>query len=139
MSYVKEALLNDVNVLQSGARFSAAGRLEILLGAGAGEVSGRVLDDKMEPVRSGEVALVPSESRDRVELFKRTTVSNGEFRIRGVAPGDYKVFAWQGIEENAFFDTDVLKKFENRGFLVHVGELSRETVNLRLIPETVSP
>jgi hypothetical protein len=136
---VKEARFNDADVLPSGARFSTSGRLNILISAGAGEVSGRVLDDRMEPVRSGEVALVPSESRDRVELFKRTTVSNGEFRIPGVAPGDYKVFAWQGIEENAFFDTDVLKKFESRGFLVHVGELSRETVNLRLIPETVSP
>jgi hypothetical protein len=137
--YVKEARLSDVDVLQSGARFSATGRLDILLSPNAGEVSGRVLRDNMEPARSAQVVLVPGEPRNRVELFRRITVLNGQFRIQGVAPGDYKIFAWQGIEENAYFDTELLKRFENRGVSVRIRELSRETVDVRLIPETLSP
>jgi hypothetical protein len=137
--YVKEARFNDADVLPSGARFSTSGRLNILISAGAGEVSGRVLNDRMESARRAEVVLVPSEFRDRSELFSRTTAASGQFRFQGVAPGDYRIFAWEGIEENAFFDAEVLKRFEHRGAPVHIGKSSRETIDVRLIPETVAP
>jgi hypothetical protein len=137
--YVKEARLGDVDVLHSGARFSATGRLDILLSGNAGEVLGRVLKDNIQRARIAQVVLIPTESRDRAELFKQISVSNGEFRIQGVAPGDYKVFAWQGIADNAFFNTEILKKFESLGVPVRVRELAQETVDVRLIPETISP
>jgi hypothetical protein len=137
--YLKEAQLDDVDVLRAGSRFFAAGRLNLLLSTRAGEVIGRAINDSMEPARVAEAVLIPTEGRQRSELFKRTAVTNGQFRFQGVAPGDYKVFVWQNIEGNAFFDAEVLKRFDERGVPVHVAELSRETVEVRVIPETVSP
>jgi hypothetical protein len=35
--------------------------------------------------------------------------------MRGVAPGDYKLFAWEGLGNYGYFDPDVLRRAEPLG------------------------
>jgi hypothetical protein len=87
-----------------------------------------------------EAILVPDVHRHRAELFKRAVTDHeGRFSIPSVTPGDYRVFAWENIVANSYFDEDVVKRFEDKGTRVHVAESSRVTVEVRQIPEEAAP
>jgi len=79
--------------------------------------------------------LVPDRARFRVELYQRlTTDKGGRFAIAPIPPGDYKVFAWESVEEFSWFDPDVLTRNEPRSRTVHVTETSAEAIDIRVIP-----
>jgi hypothetical protein len=90
--------------------------IEITLSTGGGEVRGIVRDRQGMPA-SARVILVPQVARrGNSMLYKGTTsTTRGEFNITGIAPGDYKIFAWAtnpaGAEENSEF----IAKYESRG------------------------
>jgi hypothetical protein len=54
--------------------------------------------------------------------------------MTSVAPGDYKLAAWDAIEPYAFFDPELIKQADNNGKLVHVSESSRQTINVITVP-----
>ena len=135
--YLKDARLDGNDVLRTPAKFSVAGNLEVTISAAAGFLNGRVLEAQSKPVADVDVVLIPNQFRERYELFKRaTTGAQGRFSMAGIAPGDYKLFAWEHIEPNSFFDDDVLKQYEQQGTPVHIGESVQETMDIRIIPET---
>jgi hypothetical protein len=81
-----------------------------------------------------QVVLVPQRGRDRAELYRTsTTRNNGEFQFSGIVPGDYKVFSWEGIEPNGWFDPELLKQSETRGTSVHITDSSTGMIEVRLI------
>jgi hypothetical protein len=86
------------------------------------------------------VTLVPESDRRKEErLYKSTTTDqNGQVSLRGIAPGDYKLFAWEAIEEGAYQDPEFLRPYEERGKPVHVDEGSRLNSQLELIPTNES-
>ena len=98
-------------------------------------VDGNVVNEKSEPVRGIQVVLIPDRFRDRTELFKTgTTDQNGHFTIRGIPPGDYKLFAWEAIEQFSYFDSDVLRPFEQKGKPVSILESSKVIAEVKVIP-----
>jgi len=44
--------------------------------------------------------------------------------LKNVAPGEYKVFAWDDIEDGAWYDSDFLRDIEARGEAVTSREAS---------------
>jgi len=79
--------------------------------------------------------LIPDQGRDRPELYKSTTTDqNGNFEIRGIAPGGYKAFAWETLEPNSYFDRDVLSQYEQLGKPIRIQESSKESIDLKVIP-----
>jgi len=59
---------------------------------------------------------------------------NGHYALTGITPGDYKVFSWESIDNGAYFDPDFLKRYEQQGKTIHVGESSNQNVDVKLIP-----
>jgi protocatechuate 3,4-dioxygenase beta subunit len=111
-----------------------AGPLSIVISATAGQVGGVVMNDKQQPAGSALVVLIPAQ-RQRGDLYKSTTTNpTGGFSLRGVTPGDYKLFAWQGIDTGAYEDPDFLKRFEDQGEPVSLGENGSRSVQLKVIP-----
>jgi hypothetical protein len=83
------------------------------------------------------VVLIPQEKeRGEVSLFYRTanTDANGNFTMARVNPGEYKVYAWEEVENGAWFDPDFLKPVESKGSPVSVREGTPGSVQLTLIP-----
>jgi len=82
------------------------------------------------------VVLVPDEPRRaQTRLYKdATTDQYGRFTIVGIAPGGYKLFAWEDVEDGAYEDPDYLKAFEDLGEPRTIRERSRESAQLKLIP-----
>jgi hypothetical protein len=94
-----------------------------------------VTGNNLQPLAGAQVALIPDKPRYRTELFKTTmTTPDGRFTFAGIAPGDYKLFAWDGLERMAFFDPEILAQFEERGMPLRFLEASEQTVELKAIP-----
>jgi hypothetical protein len=135
--YIKEARFGGRDVLNYPFQFSgsADGTLDIVLGRMAGRVTGVVRDPRSQAAPVSRVVLIPDRARERTELFKVTwTDDNGSFSFSGIAPGDYKVFAWDTVEEFAWYDSELLAQSETKGRAVHVTETSTETIDVTLIP-----
>ena len=54
--------------------------------------------------------------------------------MRDIAPGDYKLFAWESLDGSEYFDPDFLKQYEVLGRQVHVEELAKLAIDTRVIP-----
>ena len=125
-----------MDILNAPLRFSGSTgeTLDILVGTTRAQVSGVVLDARSQPAPGMRVVLVPDRNRDRTELFRVvTSEQNGRFSMSGVAPGDYKAFSWEALEQFGWFDPDVLSQSEGAVRAVHVTDSSSE-VEVRLIP-----
>jgi hypothetical protein len=62
------------------------------------------------------------------------TDQRGRFSFTGVTPGTYSVFAFESMEEGAYFDPAFLKPYEGSSDSVHLDENSHKTVQLKVIP-----
>ena len=78
------------------SRKQLPGSLELLVSPNGGRFDGLVLKDD-RPFSGATVTLVPESDRRKEErLYKSTTTDqNAQFSVRGITPGDYKLFAWE--------------------------------------------
>jgi protocatechuate 3,4-dioxygenase beta subunit len=136
--YVKSMRLGNADVLNDGLHLTGPpqGLLEIVIGANAGSIEGSVSNDRQQAFPNGTVVLVPDlRFRQRSDLYKVVTTDNsGRFRITGVTPGDYKLFAWENVESGAWQDPAFIGAYENAGRAIHIYEGSSENLQLQVIP-----
>ena len=111
------------------------GRIEVVVGTDASTLTGRVLDDRQEPAINVKVVLVPDAPlRRRWDLYKSAaTDQSGNFIFRSVAPGDYKVFAWEEADDNIWTTPEFLRADEGRGRPIHIGSSASETADVAVI------
>ena len=137
--YLKSAKIAGVDVLQGGLDLTAGaprGSLAIVVTASAGTVDGTVTnEDDDQPVAGAMVVLVPDTShRKEARLYKQTTTDQyGAFKLHGIAPGNYKVFAWSGGQDVAYQDTEFLNSMDGMGTDVHVEENTASSVKLKIM------
>lgn len=81
------------------------------------------------------VTLAPAEeSNSRADLLKgATTDASGNFQIKDVAPGEYKVFAWESDPDGSTQSAEFRKPFESKSASVTVGPKSKASAQLSLI------
>ena len=105
--------------------------IQVLVGSGAGTVSGLVQDGPAKVVAGATVALVPEAARrENLALYlSAATDASGRFVMRGVPPGDYKLFAWESVRPFAYQNATFIARAENRGRLIHVGQDNTVTRN----------
>jgi hypothetical protein len=106
VAYLKEANIEGVDVLNHPWEINnqTAGTLNILLGTRSGQIEGTLTDAAAQPIRGSVVNLVPDQGRDRPDLYRQTvTDTNGRFSFRMIPPGGYKLYSWEAIEENSWY------------------------------------
>jgi hypothetical protein len=138
-AYIKSARLGDLDVLEKGLDLTgggAGGVLEIVASMDGGQISGMVVNDKDETVTTAVVTLVPASGRARLQQYYKqaNTDQSGSFVIRGLAPGDYRIFAWEEVDPMAWRDPEYVKPFEAKGKAVTIREKGFENVRLKWIP-----
>ena len=80
--------------------------------------------------------LIPN-ARNRTDLYKTAASDqNGKFNLTNVAPGDYKLFAWESIPSGAYSDAAYLRPFEDKGKPITVGKSASIPVQMNVIPAT---
>ena len=134
--YIKDARLDRTDLLEGIAIADRVdGSIDITLSPNAGQVDGSLVDAAGKPVSGLQAVLVPARFRSRNDLYKTAiTGADGRFTVRGITPGDYRIFAWEDIEPFSYFDADVLKPYEQQGKPVHIQENSKEAVEVKIIP-----
>ncbi|MCU1335499.1 MAG: hypothetical protein JWO19_1080 [Bryobacterales bacterium] len=110
------------------------GLVDIVLAPTAGDVTGVVQNARGEPATAVQVTAVPASGSLRRDMNKLvTTDANGNFTLHGLPPGDYKIFAWEEVETNAWMDRDFRQPFESQSASAKVQESTTPTITLRLI------
>jgi protocatechuate 3,4-dioxygenase beta subunit len=117
------------------ALVSGAAELGIVLSPSGGKIDGVVVDDQHHPVGSGVVVLIPNRPlRARTDLYQRTSADEtGVFHLSGITPGCYKLFAWDDMSGDSYFDDDFLATFEGLGQSVEVDENGHRQTELPVI------
>jgi hypothetical protein len=135
--YLKSGRLGEQDVLDTGFEFTsgATGVLTLVLSPSSGQIEGTVQNAKDEPTVGAKVTLIPDGSpRSPTRYRTADTDQNGHFVVKGVAPGEYKIYAWEDIEEGAYQDPEFMKPHESDGQAVSIKEKAHETVQLKVIP-----
>jgi hypothetical protein len=139
--YLKSARLSDQDVLESGFTMTGdTAKLDLLVSPAGGQLEGLAIDAKQQPSKAATVALIPeAERQSRLTLFKTTlTDQNGHYSIQGIAPGSYKVYAFEDLPQGANQDPDFMKAFEKSAESVTIGEGAHESRQLQQISVDVA-
>ncbi len=134
-AYVKSIRLGNQDVGDAGIDLSggASDGFQVTVSIAGAQVDGVVQSGESKPASGATVVLVP-ESR-RYSLFREArTGEDGSFSFKGVAPGDYKLLAWEDIETGAYYDPEFLKKYEGKAESLSLKPSDRRTIQVRVIP-----
>lgn len=112
------------------------GPLEIVLDTGGTRIDGSVTDENGLPFAGAVVALVPDvDRRTQFRLYMDATADqHGQFVLRGIAPGAYKLFSWKEVEDHGWEEPEFLASFESQGTRVIAEENGHIAIRLKLIP-----
>jgi hypothetical protein len=135
--YVKSIRMGDRDVLNDGLHLTDQPRdpVLIVIGTNSGALEGRVLDGRHQPVAAATVVLIPESGlRFHINHKNTTTNADGRFQLAAIPPGDYKVFAWEAAETNAWQDPDFVRRYESSATRVHIDEGAKLSLELPSIP-----
>ena len=119
----------------------SGGKLEIIVSAGAAQITGVVRGEKGEVVRNPLLTLWqvgdPRPSpRGYFPIVK--THADGSFTIPNLAPGDCRVAAWEHLDFAAPLDPEFRERFDSKSVAIKLEENSTRHVDLtRISFETV--
>jgi hypothetical protein len=139
-AYVSEIRMDSRNVSDDGI-INIAGNsqlnMEVTISRGGGSIQGTVQDSKHNPVAAVRITLIPDPPRRGNLMFYKTTMSTamGTFTLNGVAPGSYKLFAWEQIPNGAEQDSDFMREYDLLGTSINVtAGLAQSNILLTPIP-----
>jgi Carboxypeptidase regulatory-like domain len=131
-TYVKSITFGgqDVNGKDLDLTSGSGGSMEVVISPNGAKVTGTVRDADGKPVPSAIVQICAKSG----ELAKSAnTDQNGAFDVKGLAPGEYKTFAWEDRGDGIITDPDLRKAFESKATVVKLSEKSRENIEPLLI------
>jgi hypothetical protein len=136
--------------IETGFTASGPATLDLVVSTKGGTIEGAVVEREVErekdvdtdhvnndhPVPNATVVVVPEEKYRKLpdRFVAGSTDQHGRFIIRGVAPGNYTLYAWQDLEEGVYRDPAFLKSQEANGTAVKVAEGSHQMIELKLTP-----
>jgi hypothetical protein len=102
--------------------------LRVVISNKAGEVEGKT--------DATTVVFIPEDQRMRATgTFHRVAQANldGKYKIQGLAPGTYKVYAFKDIEDRAWLDPDLIEPLKEKAPQVVITESSKTPLDLTAI------
>jgi hypothetical protein len=103
--------------------------IEIVIGTDAGEIRGFAVGGN-GPMGNVPVQLVPTLKDHPQNARNAITEPDGRFRISGVPPGGYRIFAWE--YRGPWADPQT---YEASGKLIYVSEGTTQDVQVTVIPK----
>lgn len=136
-SFVETVTAGTKDVTDSGLSVTGGTMaIDVAVSLESGAVEGSVANDKNETIANAVVVAVPeSKYRKQGNRYQRVTTDQaGRFTMRGLRPGEYKLFAWEVMEEDEFFDPEYLKSYEDRGTAIRLEKSGRQNTSLKVLP-----
>jgi hypothetical protein len=138
--YLKSIRIVDREAINAGITVTDGGLgapVEIVLSDHGGKVAGSVITAQQQVAPGALVVLVPvTEGEPRPELLHQTTSDQGgAFSLKGIAPGKYRVFAFEALEDPGIcMDPEFMKNIADKGQALEVEEKGSAAVQLLVIP-----
>ena len=109
--------------------------LELKLSCRAARIEGVVLTGDSLPAAGVYAVAIPDAPHRDIDWKYRAEVTdqNGRFLLRGIVPGEYRIFSWDSIDDFDWYDAEQLKPYESKGMSIRVEEGDRKTVQLKVI------
>lgn len=135
-TYVKSIRFGGQDVTHANLDLTSGtgGELAILLSPTAAVVTGVVRNSKGDAARDVMVQLWGP--GDDIGKFANTD-KNGGFRLAGLAPGEYRIVAWEDVEFGLAQDPNFRNRFEGQATSVTLRDNSHETVEVKLVAKDV--
>jgi hypothetical protein len=139
--YVKEIWLGDRPLTKPELVVFGpiSGTLRVVYGAKAGVLEGVVRSrGSGQPIPTAGVVAIP-EDQEGFNSAPRMGGSgpDGRFRLMGLAPGRYRVFATPSMQDLPFDDAEAMARLESSGQLIEAAEDRVVTRDLNVIPMEV--
>jgi len=126
--YVKSIKMGDKLLADDRIDLTgAAAPLAIQLAGDGGRVQGVVRNPAGEPVAGAVVTLTADPSYD---FWSATSDEKGQFEIRDIAPGDYRLLAFDGAPEGAPQDPDFRKPYADKATQVQVLPSTQQKIDV---------
>jgi hypothetical protein len=138
-AYVEDLREGALSIFDSGltiANGKAPGEIQIVINSDGETITGIVLDASQKPIAGTSIALVPDPvHRQNASLYKSSISSPmGQFTMTGIAPGDYKLFAWENVPNGAWQNAEFIAGYEVLGTPIKVMAGGLNNIQLRVIP-----
>jgi len=135
--YVESARLDNEDILHHSFRITShTTRLEIIVNAAGGEITGQLSNERGNRLNVvATVVAVPVQRSDNPLNSFKVTRSNdrGEFNLSGIRPGQYHVLAFEPVAGSpVYYNEDFLRQYEYRGSPVTV--VGGQVIKLDLTP-----
>ena len=139
--YVKRLRYGAIESPDTGFSLSADGdTLEVTLSAGGARVSGVVRRDGAVGSATPQVVLLPDTPDAEVRRYDTHLGGwdqSGAFAVKEpVRPGEYTLYAFEGVPDGAWTDAEFIKEIEGKGVRIIVGEGDAKTAEIPLIPRS---
>jgi protocatechuate 3,4-dioxygenase beta subunit len=136
--YIKSMRLGDQDVLTEDMIIGpeTAAHLRIVVSTRGGILEGHVKKASGEDAGRAIVLLAPDGKYSHVLSFYSATVADeaGRFKLKGLTPGGYKLYAFDAMEYAAWQNPEFLKPFESQGTKVEIKEGVNPSKDVQLIP-----
>ena len=136
-AYVADIRQGPVSVYDNGIqiRDSAVDPIEVVLNANGGSVEAAVLGADQKPAPGMTVVLVPAPlRRQNPSLYKiGRSDAQGRVLLTNLAPGSYKLFAWDSVPPGAWMNVDYIGKIEGRGTSVVINAGAQQSAQVKVI------
>jgi len=135
VGYIKSIKFEGSEVVGRSFRLDGppSSPIEIVVSPKFATVTGTVLSTTQQPLAGVTVVAIPVIGT-RGNYTSATSDAQGRFRVTGLWPADYRILAFEDIENFAWVNRDFMRPYENQGRQVHVEEGGAETVQVIAIP-----
>jgi len=138
-AYLSEVRVGGRDMSRTGMEIAglSLGDVELIVRADGGTVEGQVLDKENLPA-SGVYVFLSDEEKTHGGYGSSEPAATdqlGRFTIRGVRPGNYRVFALAQPDEDEMRTHEFLKEHEKKGVAVRVERSGKHTVEVKLLEE----
>jgi hypothetical protein len=134
-TYIADIRSGSSSVFDSGLPVTKVppAPIEIILNTNGRTIEGVVTNRK--PASKSFVILVPEKARRQNSSLYRAAISDddGHFKLTGVAPGGYRVFAWERIKSTAWQNQEFMARYEKLGRDVRVNAKDLSNVSIERI------
>jgi len=137
-TYVKSIRFAGQDVARSDLDLTSGsgGQIEVLISPNAADLSGVVRDSNGASM-AGVMITMWNPANEFEPPKGAGADQNGAFKIRNVAPGDYKLIAWEDLEPGLAQNPDFRKRFDTQAISVSLKDNSHESVEVKVTPKDV--
>ncbi len=136
-AYVKSVRMANQEVFDKGVNLTnlrGSVSLDVILSSKAGSVEGVVMGQD-KPAAGSFVAILADPVRPGQPYLNKSATADqdGRFTLTGVAPGDYRLYAWEEAQSEVLRDPGLAKPFEPKSVSVSVEESGAQRVELKVL------